>query len=113
MTADHQFYIVRDYACDELMFYYRDMRHGQRVAGEGFTDEGVMKCRVLESGEASRQPLFRLPSELGKLLGEAMKAEGLTPLDVRPVDDSPALKAHLVDAVAVRDRLLTLVERKR
>ena len=58
------------------------------------------------------KPLLRLPSNLWPLIGAALRDTGLVP-SKEPAQEPPAVRAHLADTIAVRDRLLALVERRR
>ena len=55
------------------------------------------------------KPTFRFSGQEIEALAAWLQAQGLTP---KPADDLTPLKAHVADAIAVRDRLLAIVERK-
>lgn len=73
-----------------------------------------------ERGELERQPrdafpakpVFRCPGEVLRAFGAALYEAGFVPKP-QAVTEEPALRAHLADAIVVRDRLLVLAERKR
>lgn len=54
------------------------------------------------------EPTLWLDVEHARQLGKLLSEHGLTP---KPPDDLTPTKQHLADAIAVRDRLLTLVEK--
>lgn len=106
---ERKFIVFYDLVSDDILFAYREYWDGHVTAGLKFTNEGRLELKRLEQGERT-EPLFRLPADIAKLLGDSLKAAGFVTPDPKPLDDTPAIKAHLYDAQTVRDRLLTLFE---
>jgi hypothetical protein len=78
---------------------------GKSVASVG--PRGWLTFTERKEGELI-DPTLVLDMELARELGEVLSKHGLTP---KPPDDLTPTKQHLADAIAVRDRLLTIVER--
>ena len=83
------------------------------VVGEGakrasVTEDGWLKYTDHPEG-AEVNATLRLDWETARELGALLAKNGLTP---EPPDATTPTKEHLADAIAVRDRLLAVVERK-
>ncbi len=78
-------------------------QHGSSVYFT-FDDGGHLKSQEKVDGRYS--PSTVLGGDVLRALAVALKDRGFTPKDE---DDTPAIKAHLADAIAVRDSLLAIV----
>ena len=87
---------------DEYSVYGGYVAGRQRFVATGLTEQGHLTFREAMEGEVV-EPFMRLrPEALKALLAAAGEY----------TESSDATVAHLKDAIAVRDRLLTLVERE-
>lgn len=109
---ERKFIVVCDVLTDEVLFAYREYWDGRATAGIRFGQDGRLELKRLEPGERLEGPTFRLPRDIAQLLGDGLKAAGMVTPDAKPVDETPAIKAHLLDAQVMRDRLMTLIEKK-
>jgi hypothetical protein len=110
--VERKFVVFYDPVTDEVMFAYREYYDGRATASVGFDPNGRLQLKRLEPGEHGGGATFRLPIDIARLLGDGLKAAGMVTPDPKPVDETPAIKAHLQDTQVIRDRLLTLFEKK-
>jgi hypothetical protein len=91
-------HIERDWLNDGYSISFFE-RHPTRVMRR--SEQGIITWESVDDGADPVEPTFRLPADaLEALLAEAEKV----------IPASHATERHLTDAVAVRDRLLALVE---
>jgi hypothetical protein len=89
-----------------LALRIEDENRAQR--SRGFVQEDG-RVRYEPPTDANMKPTFRFSQDEAEALAKWFQTQGLTP---KPADDLTPLKAHIADTIAVRDRLLTIVERK-
>lgn len=101
-----------DPVVDQFLVAFRD-GHGDYPSHGGKVDpSGVIVYSPVDfkdMGNMDAKITLRLASEEAKALGELLAKHGFMP---KTPDDLSPTKAHLADALSVRDRLLTIVERK-
>ena len=73
-------------------------------------DEMFVMETFAENGGRARA-LLSLPPDVWRMIGGALRDADLVPAR-GAVDEPPAVRQHLADAIAVRDRLLSLIERR-
>lgn len=95
-------------ATDNYALYFVESVDGQRVIYRAGSD-GRLISEPVEHGASVAAPTIVLPPFVMRALGEALSDRGFMP---KKIDETPAIQAHLADAVIVRDRLLAIVERK-
>lgn len=107
MTEAH---VVWDPATDEAALYVVEDAPGGRTILE-FTSDGVSRRTVIRNGDVNK-PTLRLPRQMLEAITAELVKQGYGP---KPVADPnvSAAERHLSDAVAVRDRLLVIIERSK
>lgn len=107
MGIEARFFYEADMDVWALYLIDADGRERRILESDG---KGGLVSRVMNH-EQPNLPLLRLPrGPIWHAIGKELTEHGFTP---KPSADTetPAVKAHLSDAVAVRDRLLAIVER--
>lgn len=94
-------YIHRDPRYDDVEVYLFERTPGGTV--HYVIDQGRLIGHGVERGEPMSEPTLRLPNGFVEILARALAGE---------VRVGGATEHHLKDAIAVRDRLLALIERR-
>lgn len=84
--------------------------HGGKVTPAGYIEYAPVNFREL--GNVDAKVTLRLSLDEAKALCELLVKHGFEPPKPPVIDDLPPTKAHLADAVAVRDRVISMLERK-